>query len=183
MERYESLAREFFQAMDAAAPSGPPGGRTSETLRGEAAVMRLLDRRGESLTPGEVCRALGMTSSRMAAVLKGLERKGLALRERDERDRRRIRVTLTAQGRALCARKQRYAQEELARLFSALGEEDAALFVRLTRRVTELLPQRPCRGRRARREEARPEAEQADEGLIDGPRAGTAAREKGDDRT
>lgn len=146
MERYEALAREFFEALDDAS-CVPPNDRVSETMRGEAAVMRLLMRQGKSLTPGEVGRLLGMTSSRIAAVLNALEKKGLVLREGDERDRRRVQVTLTQEGRIFCEHKQRCAVGDLSALLSQLGEEDAALFVRLSRRVIEMMPRMKARRR------------------------------------
>ena len=139
MERYEALAREFFTALDASS-CVPPNDRVSETMRGEAAVMRLLMREGRSLTPGEVTRALGMTSSRIAAVLGALEKKEFILREADTQDRRRVYVTLTDRGRAFCEEKQRCAVGDLSALLCQLGEEDAALFVRLSRRVMEMMP-------------------------------------------
>lgn len=151
MERYEALAREFFEALDASS-CVPPNDRVSETMRGEAAVMRLLMREGRSLTPGEIGKLLGMTSSRIAAVMNALERKGFVLREGDAQDRRRVRVTLTQQGRAFCQKKQRCAVGDLSMLLSQLGEEDAALFVRLSRRVMEMMP-RMKENRRLRSQE------------------------------
>ena len=148
MERYEALAREFFEALDASS-SVPPNDRVSETMRGEAAVMRLLMRQGKSLTPGEVGRLLGMTSSRVAAVLNGLEKKGLVLREADDRDRRRVQVTLTREGKVFCEHKQRCAVGDLSLLLAQLGEEDAAHFVRLSRRVMEMMPRLKAKGRMA----------------------------------
>lgn len=139
MERYEALAREFFEALDASS-SVPSNDRVSETMRGEAAVMRLLMRQEKSLTPGEIGKLLGMTSSRVAAVMNTLEKKGLVLREGDAQDRRRVRVTLTEQGKVFCRHKQRCAVGDLSTLLSQLGEEDAALFVRLSRRVMEMMP-------------------------------------------
>lgn len=137
MERYEALAREFFEAADRANLS-PPVDRVRETMRGEAAVMRLLMRERRSLTPGEICRLLGMTSSRVAAVLASLEKKGMVARKSDETDRRRMPATLTASGLAFCRRRQRLAVAEFSALLCALGEEDAAQFVRILLRVLTL---------------------------------------------
>lgn len=150
MERYEALAREFFEVLDSAS-CVPRRDRVSETMQGEAAVMRLLMRQGRSLTPGEVSRLLGMTSSRIAAVLNALEKKGLVLRETDARDRRRVQVTLTQEGRVFCEHKQRCAVGDLSALLAKLGEEDAAHFVRLSRRVMEMIPR--MRERRRMEEE------------------------------
>lgn len=142
MDRYEALARAFFEAMDGSCRRAP-GNRVSETMRGEAAVMRLFMREGRSLTPGEICRLLGMSSSRVAAVLAALEKKGLLVRESDAADRRRVPAALTDAGAAFCKAQQRQAVLDFAAVLQQLGEEDAEQFVRILRRVLELPRRHP----------------------------------------
>ena len=54
------------------------------------------------MTAGELSSRLSMTTSRVAAVLGILEKKGLLERENDAVDRRRVLVSLTQAGEALC---------------------------------------------------------------------------------
>lgn len=64
----------------------------SATLRGEMAVMRLLGlnrNQHMQMAAGEISRQLGMTTSRIAAVLNSLEKKQLIVRRVDPKDRRR----------------------------------------------------------------------------------------------
>ena len=150
MEQYEALARAFFEALDAMS-CAPANDRVSETMRGEAAVMRLLMREGRSMTPGEMGRVLDMTSPRVAAVLGALEKKGFIVRKTDESDRRRVLVTQTREGKTFCEHKERCAIDDLSKLLRELGEEDAAHFVRLSRRVMAMMPEMKAR-RRARAE-------------------------------
>lgn len=145
MERYEALAREFLDVLDGATVF-PPADRVSETMRGEAAVLRLLMRRRESLTPGDICRELGMRSPRVAAVLAGLEKKGLIVRGADADDRRRVPASLTDEGVAFCRRMHSRAVEEFSALLKQLGEEDAGQFVRILRRIVALPGRGPCEG-------------------------------------
>lgn len=141
MARYEALSRAFFEAMDSFCLA-PPGDRVSETMRGEAAVLRLLMREGRSLTPGEICKALGMTSPRVAAVLGSLEKKRLVVRESDQADRRRVPAALTQRGVDFCREKQERVVAEFSLLLRQLGEEDAEHFVRILRRVLSLQSRR-----------------------------------------
>ena len=78
--------------------------RFSASLCGEMAVMRLLHNgTKKKMTAGELSSRLSMTTSRVAAVLGSLEKKGLLERENDAVDRRCVLVSLTQAGEALCA--------------------------------------------------------------------------------
>ena len=49
----------------------------------------------DGAAPGELCRSMGVSSARVAAIFAALERKGLIERQLHMQDRRRIRVALT----------------------------------------------------------------------------------------
>ena len=78
-----------------------------------------------------------MTTSRVAAVLGSLEKKGLLERENDAVDRRRVLVSLTQAGEALCEKRKAHFKSKIALLLSMLGD-DAPEFVRLLGRVFEI---------------------------------------------
>lgn len=113
----------------------------SATMRGEMAVMRLLgvSEDGAAMAAGEISRRLGMTTSRIAAVLNSLEKKRLILRTSDVDDRRRVMVSLTDMGGAFCKKKQALARAHMTRFLEELGDTDARELVRLIRRVTQVL--------------------------------------------
>lgn len=115
----------------------------SAAMRGEMAVLRLLDEEEHAPTAGEISRLLQMTTSRIAAVLGALEKKGLIVRHADAQDRRRIRVMLTREGRALCRMKRQKLTEDVRYALSQLGEQDAREFVRLFKRMEEVMPAPP----------------------------------------
>ena len=139
MDPYQAMAQELFTAMER-------GTRhlhhieANASMRGEMAVMRLLDQEHSALTAGDISRLLEMTTSRIAAVLGALEKKGLIVRRADQADRRRVLVTLTDSGTALCRMKRERMLLRMTRFLSGLGEEDAAHFVRLMKRAQELIP-------------------------------------------
>jgi DNA-binding MarR family transcriptional regulator len=55
----------------------------------------------EGLTQVELAERMRVEKASLTGVLEGMERRGLILRERNAEDRRKINITLTAQGRRL----------------------------------------------------------------------------------
>ena len=130
------LTEELVRLLDEY-PREARDNRFSSTLRGEMAVMRLLHNSRQKMTAGELSSRLGMTTSRVAAVLGSLEKKGLLERENDEVDRRRVLVSLTQAGDALCEKRRQHFMKKISMLLSMLGD-DAPEFVRLLGRVFEI---------------------------------------------
>ena len=108
MIEYEALARELMHSFDTR-KKAPPHEEISHTMRGEMAVLRLLKQENLPMTAGELSRKLHMTTSRIAAVLGSLEKKGMILRQADEGDKRRVQVMLTGKGSAFCQKKKKQA--------------------------------------------------------------------------
>lgn len=142
MEKYEALAAELFASLSQK-HRRPPHEDVSTALRGETAVLRLLNEEERSLTAGDISRLLHMTTSRIAAVLNTLQKKRLILRSRGDADKRCVLVTLTPEGRALCEKRKRRALKNVADVLAGLGEEDAAHFVRIMKRIQQILPDNP----------------------------------------
>ena len=112
--------------------------RFSASLCGEMAVMRLLHNgTKKKMTAGELSSRLSMTTSRVAAVLGSLQKKGLLERESDEEDRRRVMVSLTEAGDRLCEKRKRHFMSKISKMLAMLGE-DAPTFVHLLGRVFEI---------------------------------------------
>lgn len=137
MDSISCLAQEMFTLMDSAKRLGPE--QMNAAMRGEMAVLRLLEHEDRALMAGEISRELCMTTSRIAAVLNSLEKKGLVARETDSRDRRRVMVCLTEAGAAICQKKKEQIRQNMEMLMRRLGEEDARALVHLTRRVQEAM--------------------------------------------
>lgn len=95
--------RAFVKALtDELAPHG--------ILSGQWSVLRILwDIEG--LTQVELADRMRVEKASLTGVLEGMERRGLILRVRNEDDRRKINITLTAQGRRLKRQLLPYAAE------------------------------------------------------------------------
>lgn len=139
MELYTSLAKDLLEALDRK-KKGPPHEDVSASMRGEMAVMRMLADEGQPVTAGSISSTLHMTTSRIAAVLGSLQKKELIERICDETDKRRVLVTLTDKGLSFCKKRKQRVIHDMSYMFSQLGEEDARHFVRLMKRVHDIMP-------------------------------------------
>jgi DNA-binding MarR family transcriptional regulator len=84
----------------------------------ELAVMHRL-MRGDAF-PNELAGDEGVTSAAVASSLKSLEARGLVSRERDDADRRRVSVTLTAAGKHTLRRRDDASVARLAEVLAHL---------------------------------------------------------------
>ena len=82
---------------------------------------------------------MGVSSARIAALLKHLEQKGWIRRCADELDERRVNVSLTEAGRELISERRKEAIGRVAAALRSLGEEDAHEYVRLQQKMLDAL--------------------------------------------
>ena len=133
----DELADEYLALMGQVVTNAPFN-QAQEYSRGELAMLRMLEMHegGECpMTPSELSQELGLTTARIANLLKSLERKGLVQRDHDSEDRRRVFVTLTDAGRAFGHQKQQEMHTMALRLIGHMGEDDAREFIRLLGRM------------------------------------------------
>ena len=122
---------EHMRAMDEIVERG--------CMRGERGVLLYLYHVGHPLYPGELTEKLGLTTERIANILKVLEKGNLIVRSMDAEDRRRVRVALTPEGEAAARRQNAQAVAFHERIVSRLEPEEARNFVNAIRRMTELM--------------------------------------------
>lgn len=82
---------------------------------------------------------LNVSKPAVSQMLSALERKGYLERELSALDRRRMTLTLTAEGRAALERARAYNEAFIDRVINSLGEEDSLQFVRLLKRFTSAI--------------------------------------------
>ena len=87
-------------------------------------VMAALYRRREGVTMSELSRMLLVSNGNATAVVDRLEREGLVLRTPSEVDRRTVHVALTAEGLKTFEVMAEGHEAEVARMFSALTDEE-----------------------------------------------------------
>jgi len=133
MSIYESLAERILCSMDRHRPI--PSEPVSGTIRGEMAVLRLLSMEEDGMHAGVIAEMLHMTTSRIAAVLNALEKKGMIKRICDPQDKRRVLVLLTQTGMESCMRRRSEAKAHLTAMLMRLTEDEAQTFVRLSSKL------------------------------------------------
>lgn len=122
----------------------PAGEALAEACEGEYYALSFLLTKGEKSCPSELKEHMGVTSARIAAMLKHLEKKGWVKRSADRSDERRVIVSLTEEGRAMISERRREALSRITAALGALGEDEAHEYVRLQQKLLDSI--RHCRG-------------------------------------
>lgn len=101
-------------------------------------VLKMVEARGHG-SQSELADALGMDYSNLGGVMNGLGDRGLIVRSRDERDRRRYSIALTEDGVRLLTDVDATIRHGDDEMLAALGPDDLAQLGELLRRVADSL--------------------------------------------
>ncbi len=105
--------------------------------KGEGAILYLLCKNPQGISPGELSEKLHVGSGRIGSALKNMEEKGLLTRENDSLDRRRINVTLTEKGLLLVTDLRDQMCSMIHNVIEKMGSDNFGQFLTLTRQFTE----------------------------------------------
>jgi MarR family transcriptional regulator, organic hydroperoxide resistance regulator len=123
-ERFGAALEEIFRAVLKASGRGVAGGDTELTLSQYFVMDALAD---EALTVSEVARAARVAVPTATRSLRALELRGFVDRDRDDgKDRRLVRVALTAEGRAVLDEKRTWVHRRQREIFESLTAEERA---------------------------------------------------------
>jgi DNA-binding MarR family transcriptional regulator len=89
----------------------------------------------DNLSQQEVCDRIELDRSDMVRLIDDLEARGLVVRTRDTRDRRRYRLSLTTEGRRALSRCDKILDDVTNDVFSALSPDERRTLHRLTLRA------------------------------------------------
>lgn len=106
-----------------------------DSIRGEYGVLRYLVYEQDKVSAGVLTNRLHVVPGRMTDILKSLEHKGLIERQRDEEDKRRVYVCVTAKGKKQAKKMRGYIKKEYQGMFQLLGQEDTKELIRLLKIV------------------------------------------------
>lgn len=107
----------------------------SDVTQGEMAVLSYLAFHHNGAAAGELTHAFSVGTSRTAAILNTLERKGYAVRKADASDKRKVMVYITDAGKKLAYEKQAEAIAHIEALLRRLGETDSENFIRIIQKT------------------------------------------------
>ena len=118
--------RAFFQKLD-------------EADNGAGAVLRILHQLEGPVTSGMITRRMGVSSARVAALLKRLENRGLVSRVQGTEDARQTIVGLTEAGAATVEHMYADYCEDLARLIDSIGLDRLREFMLTAKEINSVM--------------------------------------------
>ena len=105
------------------------------SLRGEDSMLLYLLRADARVSAGDLSAGLGLTSGRVANIIRRLEEKGLVNRENDACDMRRVMVGLTESGKAAAEMRLEGCRQRLDSIVDVVGCDDTQVMLRALRRL------------------------------------------------
>lgn len=133
----DALASEWLEEMEQL-PRSAPQRMVNEFSKGEFFLLNHLLANGGTARPGEMSRAMGASTARVAAAVGSMERKGWVYRTDDESDHRKTLVHLTDEGKRLVAHYRAQALLHIRAVIAQLGEADSVEFIRILRKMKKL---------------------------------------------
>ena len=112
--------------------------RMKSGFKGENLILAMLMEMGGKATPGELMQSAECTAARLTAIAKSLENKGFVKRIQNVQDKRSTIIEMTADGINRFMNIQKEIIENIFNVIEKLGEKDAAEFVRLISRLSEI---------------------------------------------
>ena len=116
--------------------------RVDDSERGLAVILRMLDDATGEVNAGDIASELRMSTPRVAAALKTLERKGYAVRTPSAKDRRKTVVSITDVGRERVHELWREVCGIMEYLLDPVGEAELSEFIRLCGKINSALDER-----------------------------------------
>ena len=102
---------------------------------GEGHAMLLLLKSDSGLSAGEMSQTRGLTTGRMANILRRLEEKSLVDRTVVPSNRRKAVITLTEEGHTYAADLSAHMKKRAVSVLEALGRDDAETLIRILRKL------------------------------------------------
>lgn len=109
------------------------------SMAGEDGVLLCIRCAGHKILVGEIASEMALTPSRVTNIIRTLEKKGYVSRENDEKDRRKVYVSLTEDGTEYITVQYQSALTKYSLLFERLGEQDSREYFRILERIHEIM--------------------------------------------
>ena len=136
---YSELAADLLNVMQLHRKAKPQR-NIDESMHGEIFVLKYIADHNGGVLPGEIGQEMNVSSARIAAALNSLEKKGLITRRIDTSDRRKILVGITQAGKEQAQEHYQTVLGVTAKMLELLGEHDAKEYVRIMKKMAEMLP-------------------------------------------
>ena len=114
-------------------------GRIDESQRGIGFVLVYLDNSNHEVLAGELAREMNVSTARIAALLKSMEKNELIIRQRSALDARSIVVKITNAGTDYVKQLKERILSEMEILIEKVGKKDLEEFVRISNMIRSAL--------------------------------------------
>ena len=131
------LADKMIQ-MRLFSPAEPVSFPGSLPNRGEERVLLFLLKQNRHIMVGDLTDAFGLSTGRMANILRQLEEKKLITRTQQKDDKRKFEVTLTRKGMNHSEKLLGDLQEEHQKFLKQMGKKDAEELLRLLEKAVKI---------------------------------------------
>ena len=116
------VPRDFFSRLD-------------ELYRGTGFLLVYLDMAEGEVCAGDIAKEMGVSTARIAAILKKMEKSGFIQRQTATDDARKTVVTLTRLGRTWIQKTKDQMLDRMELLLERVGKEDVWEFIRLSQKI------------------------------------------------
>ena len=138
MELSNNLKNEFIEALLQLYISNQASS-IAEMLEGERAVLSYILKEKQDVTPTNISLKLGITKSRVTAILNSLHEKELVLLKRKSDDRRKIIVSLTEKGEEAIVSKLIVLDNKILKLIEELGVEKSITLIEILNDINQII--------------------------------------------
>lgn len=111
----------------------------SEIAKGELGVLLYLIDKNNGANAYEISQEFGVNTSRVAAVLNSLSKKGYIQRTVDPEDKRKIQVFVTEEGKTFGEDRRQEIIHRVMKVITQLGEKDVREYMRISQRIYEIV--------------------------------------------
>jgi len=138
---YENIAKEFLHNFFE--DGKVPFNKFNEiNLHGERAVLISLKKSNSTLIAGDIASQLGVSTARVAVILKCLEKKGLVKLSKDNLDKRKTFVELTNSGVQFIENERQNMIKKTSKFFESLGKKDTKDCMRILLKTKKYIMER-----------------------------------------
>lgn len=131
-------AQEFLKKMRSCRPQ-PFYSKLDESHRGTGFVLTYLMEANGQIIAGDLAREMNVSTARIAALLKTMEKNGLIERHHAEADARQTVVEITPVGIEYCEEIKEQILEKVELLLEKVGMDDLDEFIRISRKIKKAL--------------------------------------------
>jgi len=143
MRNHHRRANEIFDTVHAVTRHLHRRTLFGDMTKAEFFILHMISHRGhecrDGITVTNIAHKLNATMAATSKMLRSVEEKGYVERTLDDSDRRVVYIGITEKGADVIANAKNLMDDRVDRIIEKVGEEDAAEFLRILRKIASIL--------------------------------------------